>query len=391
MPDCPGIPDETYGIFSKRVHGNVFDERVPITGSLELTLRCNLRCVHCYCEGSRSSTEMDTGQTREVIDKIADAGCLWLLLTGGEPMLRPDFREIYQHVKSRGIIPTLFTNGTRITEETADFLAEWSPFWIEMSIYGATRETYEKVTAVEGSYDRCMRGIELLMERGINLKLKTMVLRSNVHELELMYQMARELGLDFRHDTMLNPTLGGGADPVHHRVDLETVIDLDKRFNEEVDTWSEFIRKTREIPPAETLVSCGAGVNSFHVSPEGRLSLCLLSRLETYDLLRGSFEEGWNGAIKDLRMRRPSESYRCGKCSARHLCGCCTAWAALETGDPEGSIDYLCRAAALRALSFGGAEARRLGDVLLESLEGAPIEPVSGSVEEVSACEEGLC
>lgn len=379
MPDCPSIPEETYGLFSKRVHDNVFDERVPITGSMEFTLRCNLRCVHCYCEGSRSNGEMNTAETKSIIDKMADAGCLWLLISGGEPLLRPDFQELYLHIKKKGIFPTLFTNGSLVTPELADFLGEWQPFWVEVSIYGATRETYEDVTGMEGSYDRCMRGIELLMDRGVNLKLKTMVIKRNLHELEQMYEMAGEMQVNFRHDALLNPTLGGRLDPTEQRVDIDTVIELDRRYNEEIGTWRDFIQKSRNLPAAETLISCGAGVNAFHVDPGGRLCLCLLSREQSYDLLGGSFEEGWNGFISELRQRRATGDYRCGSCNLRHLCGSCSAWAALETGDPEGSVDYLCRVAATRARCFGGPDARRDGNAMLASLGGAPGTKVIGN------------
>lgn len=369
MPDCPVIPEETYGIFSKRVHKNVIDERVPIVGSMELTLRCNLRCVHCYCEGSRDEGQLGTDELKSVIGKVADAGCLWLLLTGGEPLLRPDFPEIYLYVKERGIIPTLFTNATLVDAGMAKLLADWPPFWIEVTLYGATRETYERVTGVKGSYDKCMRGIELLLKHELNLKLKTMVLKENVHELEQMYGLAGGLGLEFRHDALLNPTLSGGRDPAAHRVDIETVIELDRRYNAEVDTWRDFIRESRDLPPAETLIGCGSGINSFHVDPQGMLGLCLLARTEAYDLRSGEFLEGWNGPIAELRSRRPGRNYRCGNCGLRHLCGSCAAWAGLETGSPEASVDYLCRVTAMRAREFGGPETRRMADEIFEELD----------------------
>ncbi len=372
MPDCPAIPEETYGLFSKRIHESVMDERVPVAGSIELTLRCNLRCVHCYCKGCRGDGELTTDELRRVIDKVADAGCLWLLVTGGEPMLRPDFPEIYMHIKQRGIIPTLFTNGTLLSDELAGLLTEWQPFWVEISIYGATRETYEAITGVAGSFDDCMRGIRMLVERGVNLKLKTMVLRENLHELDRMYEFAGDLGLDFRHDALLNPTLGGELAPAAHRIDPETVIALDRKYNAEIDSWRDFIRDSQEIPPADTLISCGSGISSFHVDPGGRLGLCLLARSESYDLRRGDFDEGWNGLISDIRRRRPAAGHRCSSCSLRHLCGSCSAWADLETGSREGSVDYLCRIAALRAKAFGDAEARLMGNDMLRQLD---IEP----------------
>ncbi len=108
---------------------------------------------------------------------------MWLLFTGGEIFARKDFLDIYTHAKKRGLLITLFTNGTQITPAIADYLADWRPFAIEITLYGRTRETYERLTRVPGSFDRCMRGIRLLKERGLPLKLKTVAVTINRHEM----------------------------------------------------------------------------------------------------------------------------------------------------------------------------------------------------------------
>ena len=108
-----------------------------------------------------------------------DEGCRWLLLTGGEPFLRPDFLDIYTNANKKGLLLTLFTNGTLLTPRSADLLAERRPFAIEITLYGATQQTYERITGIPGSYARCRRGIDLLLERNLPLKLKTMVMTLN--------------------------------------------------------------------------------------------------------------------------------------------------------------------------------------------------------------------
>lgn len=370
MASCPSIPEEAYSIFSLRVHEKVARDRIPIGGTLELTMSCNLRCVHCYCEGSRQAENMlTTSGFIDVIDQVADAGCMWLLLTGGEPLLNPGFEQIYIHAKRRGIFITLFTNATCVTPEIAGLLSEWRPFSIEVTIYGGTRETYEKVSGVSGSYDRCLEGIDRLVAHGFSPKLKTMALRENVHELDQMQALAEERGLEFRFDAMLNPTVGGDLNPVAHRLDPETILELDRRYDERIDAWKDFMKRFGNVPPSETLYSCGAGMNTFHIDPEGKLYLCLLARHVYYDLRSGSFEEGWNGFIRDIRFQKPAKMHRCGTCRLRSLCACCPAWAALETGEPHAAIIYLCRVAALRARAFGGSHVKNAGRVLLDSLD----------------------
>jgi MoaA/NifB/PqqE/SkfB family radical SAM enzyme len=128
---------------------------------------------------------------------MAGAGCLWLQLTGGQPLLRPDFRDLYLHAKKLGLLVTLFTNGTLLTPELADFLQDYPPFVVEITVYGLTKATYEVVTQVPGSYEKCLRGIDLLRARQIPLSLKTMVMTFNAHELEDMRVWSQGLGVGF--------------------------------------------------------------------------------------------------------------------------------------------------------------------------------------------------
>jgi MoaA/NifB/PqqE/SkfB family radical SAM enzyme len=133
-----------------------------------------------------------------VLDEITEAGCLWLLFTGGEILVRKDFLDIYAHAKGKGLLINLFTNGVLVTEEIAAFLAGMPPFVIEISLYGSTPETYERITRVPGSFERCLRGIRLLKDRGLPLRLKTMVVTVNQHEIwEINRFVEEDLGLEF--------------------------------------------------------------------------------------------------------------------------------------------------------------------------------------------------
>ena len=166
--ECPYIPVLKYSEFSKRLDDKLKGRHVPLGGSIEVTARCNLHCVQCYINlpvGNIKAQEKELTYKElcSILDQIADEGCLWVLLTGGEPFIRPDFLDIYTYAKKKGMLITLFTNGTTITPRIADYLAEWRPSSIEITLYGATKETYEKVTGVHGSYEKCMRGIDLLL------------------------------------------------------------------------------------------------------------------------------------------------------------------------------------------------------------------------------------
>jgi radical SAM protein with 4Fe4S-binding SPASM domain len=298
--------------------------------------------------------ELSFAEIRDVLDQVADAGCLWLLLTGGEPLVRDDFLDIYSYAKRKGFLVSLFTNGTLITSEIADFLAEYPPFKIEITLYGRTRETYERITGIPGSYDRCMRGIDLVMDRGLNLKLKSMLMTMNRHELDDMKAYADELGVGFRYDAMLNPGIAGDSLPLRYRLDPQDIVEDEFRDLERMSAWRDFCDRMADVrPDPDYLYSCGAGIKSFHIDPFGRLSVCMLSREPEYELRHGSFAEGWEGALRDTRFQPAPEDYACNQCELLSICGQCPGWMKLEGEGCLEPVEFLCQVAHLRVRALG--------------------------------------
>lgn len=356
--DCPHIPELGYGEFSKRLHEKVVGQRVPVVGSLELTFRCNLRCAHCYVvhghTGIPGQQELTTDEFRNIFDQLADEECLWLLLTGGEPLVRPGALDIYTYAKRKGFLVTLFTNGTLLTPRIADTLAEWRPFSIEISLYGRTQETYERITGVPGSHARCLRGIDLLLERGLPLKLKTPLMTLNRHELRDVQVYAESLGVEFRFDPIIFAELDGGGGPTAFRLSPEEIVQSDLNDPKRLAGWldySERYRGARADP--RYLYTCSAGRRTFHIDPYGRLSVCMMSRARQYDLRRGTFRQGWYDYLPQVREQPPTGDYGCNQCQLLPLCDQCPGLAQMEHGDQEKRIEFLCRVTHLRAKAFG--------------------------------------
>ncbi len=355
---CPHIPKIGYGEFGKRLSEKIAGKRAPIAGSLELTFRCNLRCVHCYIGDARAGNlekeELSYPEICALLDQIVDEGCLWLLLTGGEPLLRPDFLDIYAYAKQKGLLVTLFTNGTLITPQIADYLQEWRPFAVEISLYGRTKETYEKVTGIPGSYERCLRAIELLLERGAPLRVKTMAMTLNKHEIRAMREYAKGLGVSFRFDPLINPGLAGAEGPTKFRLAPEEVLQLDLADAQRLEEFRGFYERVLGRPSKrEYVYVCGAGIKSFHIDPYGQLSVCIISRGRSYDLRDGSFDEGWHEFLPQVRYHNAGDDYVCNQCELISVCGQCPGWAQLAHADQETKVEFLCRVAHLRAEAFG--------------------------------------
>ncbi len=352
----------SYGEFSQSFHQRTMQRHLPLSGAIEVTRRCPLACVHCYnnlpmADRDAASSELTLAEHCRILDELADAGCLWLLFTGGEIFARRDFLDIYAHAKSRGFLITLFTNGTLITPRIADYLAASRPFAIEITLYGRTRETYERLTGIPGSYDKCLRGIQLLRERGLPLALKTVAVTVNVHELQAMQAFAEELGVPFKYDGMMNPRVDCSQSPLAVRLTPEECVALDLDDEKRVSEWREIAREFAgpANPPehADEVYHCGGGVSSFAIDPQGGLSLCVLSQRDKFDLRTGSLHDGWHGALRQVRARKARSVTKCTTCELKSsLCGMCPANGELENGDAESPVDFLCRVAHLRAYAL---------------------------------------
>jgi radical SAM protein with 4Fe4S-binding SPASM domain len=353
--ECSGCPETTLGELGDELLTQLQGRRFPLGGSFEITERCNLSCVHCFINQPAGSQEAASGeltllQIRGVLDQLAEAGCLFLLLTGGEPLLRPDFCDVYRYAKRAGMLVSLFTNGTLLTPRIADFLAEWRPAAIEITLYGATQATYERVTQVPGSYARCVRGIELALDRGLRLNLKTVLVRANRHELDAMGSYAERLGVRFRFDSVVFPRLDGGQMPAAQRLSPGEIVALDQEYPERQQEFDRLYRECGSRPVrSEYVFSCGAGYHSFHVDSAGRLSPCMLARQPAYSLLDGSFREGWEEFLGALLSKKRTLDTPCPTCSIGALCIQCPGWSQLVHGDDETPVDYVCELGRLRS------------------------------------------
>ncbi len=351
------VPTLDYLSWGQNLRRKIAGTRLPLGGTIELTRRCNNRCAHCYNnlpaeDASLQAVELGGENWKRILDEAAEAGCLYLLFTGGEPLLHPDFAAIYAHARRRGFLVTLFTNGRGLTEQTVDLLASIPPLAVEVSLYGASRDTWERVTRVCGSYAQSLAGIERLRRRGLHLRLKTTLSRINHHELPEMRRLAASWGVPFRFDAFLNGRLDGSRKPLSLRLSPEEVVALDLADPARVRALRQ--AQLQPVSPACGGYACGAGVHAFALDPYGKLRLCALAaEKEGFDLTRQSFRDGWGDWAVRERKRLSGRSSRCLACGLLDLCGVCPPAARLEGGEESGPVAFLCEVAHLRALVFG--------------------------------------
>jgi radical SAM protein with 4Fe4S-binding SPASM domain len=352
----------SYGAFSADMHQRHTGKRVPQQVSIEVTRRCPLECQHCYNnlpmgDQDARSREMTTEEHFKMLDELVEMGCFWLLYTGGEIFARKDFLEIYTYAKKKGFLITLFTNGTLLNEKIADYLVEWPPFAIEITLYGRTKETYEALTQIPGSYERCLRGIELLRARGLPLKLKSVATSINKHEISAMRQFAEEmLGVEFKCDGQLNPRIDCSQSPLAVRLTPEEVVALDLHAPKGASEYRRLLKHDLDKPPSlaqiDTQYFCGGGMNSFAINAFGEMGICVISQQETFDV-RAGLKQAWEHSLHEVRMRKRTRMTKCVECRIQSICGMCPANGELENGDRESPVSFLCNVAHLRAAAIG--------------------------------------
>jgi MoaA/NifB/PqqE/SkfB family radical SAM enzyme len=300
--DCAGSFWPSNDEFVRNWGQRLIKQRVPVTGSIALTHRCNLRCAHCYlgplsARDVQVAEELSTIQVCSILDDATEAGCLFLLLTGGEPLLRKDFADIYRHAKLNGLMVTVFTNATLIDDGVLQLFDELPPRGVEVTIYGASAAVYERIAGVKGSYQRSRRGIEQLLEHGVNVRLKTVLMGPNRGEFTDMERLAKDYGVDFRFDAAIFPRLDGDKSPLRLRVSPQEAVANELADRDRMSTLCEYFDRMQGVSVPDSLYCCGAGVTSFHIDPYGNLQPCLMTHKYQYNVLGGSFDAGWRRAI----------------------------------------------------------------------------------------------
>jgi radical SAM protein with 4Fe4S-binding SPASM domain len=338
-----------YRDFSLQLHEK--SQGLPISGQFELTHRCNLRCRHCYVVLQGEKTELCSREIFRILTEIREEGCLWLCLTGGEPLLREDFLDIYSYAYRKGFMITIFTNAVLVDEKVAQCWNRFPPFCIEVTVNGVTKNTYEGITQVKGSFEKAMEGIKLIRKNKLPLKLKCQLMTLNADELPLMRRFFKRMGLEFRCSALIEPRMDGSTEPCSFRLQPEEISKLGGQ-KEATNGRDEFDGKFSENGVAsDNLFCCPGGRGAFHVSPYGELFFCNSVRKPSIDLRKDSFQHGFYGLFPKIRSQKFETDSSCRRCPLRTFCLWCPGRAYLETGDKETPIPYYCELAKLSPVS----------------------------------------
>jgi radical SAM protein with 4Fe4S-binding SPASM domain len=347
---------------------------------LELTERCNNNCIHCYInlpadDPVSKARELSTEQIQKILAEAAHLGCLSVRFSGGEPLLREDFEELYVFARRLGQKVLLFTNGTLITPGLATLFAKIPPLEpIEITVYGINQGSYESVSRASGSYNNYKRGIDLLLKNKVPFVVKTALLPSNRKEIDELRRWASTLpwmettpsctilfDLRCRRDSEEKNRLIKQLRLTPAQVQ-KTLSRNETDYRKEMGEFcSTFIG-----PPGESLFPCGAGMQRVSVDSYGYCQPCtLLRHPETvYDLKAGSLRDGLTKFFPQIREKKasnPDYLKRCVRCFLKGLCEQCPGKSWLEHGTLDTPVEYFCEIAHVSARYLGLLGEREMG------------------------------
>ncbi len=327
---------------------------IPVSGTFELTPRCNLSCEMCYIRMSATEEaaigqELTADEWLSLGKQAVDAGMVYLLLTGGEPLLRPDFSEIYSGLAEMGILLTLNTNGTLVDEYIVRCLAEHPPEKVNVTLYGTSSDTYQRVCGSANSYEAALHGIGLLKEANIPVCINTTFTRHNAADMEHIVSFAKQNDIPIRMTSYLFPPLRcsrksdkGCFLPPEEYGRLGAAFDQITMDSTQKKRRADILIRVREhaseLPSEGKAASCMAGRGAFWVTWDGQLLPCGMLPQLGRSLKSESFTNIW--ANLDHVMNAQTLPQKCSGCHKRILCPVCIAVTQSANEPPEALCRY---------------------------------------------------
>jgi len=333
--------------------------RIPLAGNIDLTYRCNNNCRHCWLwippDSPEKKEEMTSLEIQGFVEEARAMGCRSWNISGGEPMLRPDFADIFELILSRSRTYNLNTNGALITPRIAWLMKK--PGLKMIAFYGATAHVHDRITRNPGSFEAMMRGIAYLKEAGAGFTVQVIPMKDNFREFNDMLRLAETLSDSWRIGAPWL-WLSASGDPAKNieiasqRLDPEEVVKLDEpnpSFEESFDENADETCRTK-LGEEGLFAGCVLSRREFHIDPYGKMSFCCFIKDPAlrYDLRTGNFRDAWENFIPSLAEKiRGGAEYleNCGACKFREDCRWCAVYGFLEHRDYSAKVDYLCRAA----------------------------------------------
>lgn len=328
---------------------------IPLQVTLELTYRCNERCGHCYLttydDNADGRPTLTLGEWKRILDELADAKTLYLVMIGGEAMMHPQFWGIAEYAARRNFVLSLITNGLLINEASAEKLADLGFFQVTVSLYSATPEIHDRMTRRAGAHAQATNAIRILKRRGVGVGINCLLTRENIDGCFELETWANELQVPIQFDPMVTPKSDASLAPTALRATYDQLLTYYRTLQ----------ARGRSLAPAPAPeaddVVCNAGRGKCAVTPYGDLLTCLEVRESIGNLREASFAELWRSPkAESLRNFRTKDLKFETGCGDGAFCDHCPGMARAEVGDPMAPVPFLMELAAIKRAVFTSTE-----------------------------------
>lgn len=341
---------------------NINSLRSPIDATFELTVRCNLKCRMCmFRQSGTEAKELTADEWIKIARAAAEMGTGSLLITGGEPMLRKDFPEIYRGIYKQGFIISLYTNATLVDDKIMELFRECPPHKIGISIYGASPETYKKVCGNGDFFEKAIEGAKKLVTLPSVVDFRTTIIEDNYEDAYKIDDLVKKEFGDKYSVTMTRMVLksvrGGCADVESCRLSPEknvllpqkrAIEKLRKMIGDSFDINNVRFRYEKKNTDCEnsgrekaSLLGCSGGMRSYCVTYDGLLQACQALGQFTTDVKNDGLKKAWESFPSAVKL--PTMNEKCKNCGITDFCQCCPASRYAETGCVSGLPEYACR------------------------------------------------
>ena len=332
----------------------VKQKRIPINGGIEILSNCNFRCVHC-CNKMEPSNYMTYDFASQLAEQLEKLGTMHIYLTGGEVLLHPNFSEIFKCFRKKGIAVSILTNISLLNEKYIKLFENYTPYNIDISLYGSSNKTYEAITGVKNVFDIVKENIYKLSEKNIPFSLKTVAIKENFDDLQEMMNFSKKVGKVLNIYTDIRPLNNGSKQSKLHQLSIDQIIEVEKKINKWIaprgknDEHSKEKQKRNE---GGYLYFCEIGKYTFFITHQGILHGCVKERIHGYDLNKVSFAEGFEKMLEDFVLKKSKGKNKCATCKYIKYCDYCPAQFELETGCMYTPPKDVCDLAYNRYLYF---------------------------------------
>ena len=328
---------------------------IPIGGTFELLPLCNMNCDMCFIRLNKDEMNSigrlkSADEWLNIARQMKDEGTLFVLITGGEPLLYPEFKKLYKGLKELGMIITINTNGTLITEDIARMFGEDKPRRVNITLYGASNETYNKLCHSPKGFDQTIRGIELLLKYNIDIKLNGSIVPENQNEIQQLQDIADKYNLYMKMDTYMYPSSRERSHQFNQDSRLPAKIAAKKsieikriqKTKDEFNTYKQFMLEHCNIDETKenSSLNCRAGKSAFWITWYGDMTPCIFMNKPSINVFKEGFHKSWEYIVQESKnLHMPS---KCLSCNKREVCQVCGASALCENGSYDQEPEYMC-------------------------------------------------